>query len=424
MSRVWLALLVPIVACGDSPGPPDAPFDEPDMREPPVTATFEAVAIPEPPAAPTELVFLPGDAGFLIAGKRGEIHHYSPLDGDVTLLQTVELPEVSAHQECGLVGLAIDPEWATNHFVYGSHCLDGRTSRIVRLTLDGSEDPLDSLVEIYRVGRDYELEGGDNQHTMTSLFFDSTGALVVMVGDRRNREAAQDPAEDLGSILRLIPSRSEGEGGATGAPGNPFADGGGSPHVWAKGLRSPWKAFLGSHGRIVFGDVGGACFEELNLVDGPGANLGWPLLEGPCGGECDRFVDQHTGECEGIAGPRLYYDRSSDHPYMQADPDVSAIPNRAVYAALEHQPGDGPDPYGGRLAGRVIWGDAIAGFVRLARFDDSGTVTEDRPLGHLDWPTAWGQGPGGYVYALSYGSDNPFDFEPGLLFRLVLEGER
>lgn len=422
MRFALFATVVAALGCGDGPNTPTDARPSPDLPpEEPVSVAFEAVDLPESPAAPTALVFLPDSEGFLVAGKRGEIHHYSMGEDGPTLVDEVQLPDVSSHQECGLVGLAIDPEWTTNRFVYGSHCLDGRTSRIVRVTMDGSEDAADSVVEVFRVGRDYELEGGDNQHTMTSLFFDDTGALVVMVGDRRNREAAQDPDQDLGSIVRLVPSRVEGEGGATGAPDNPYAPGGGSPNVWAKGVRSPWKAFLDSRGRIVVGDVGGACFEELNVVDGPGRNLGWPLLEGPCGGECGRFVDQYTGECEGMVDPVLSYDRSSDHAFLEDDPEVTPIPNRAVYAALEHRsPVDADDPYDDRLAGRVIWGDAIAGFVRAARFDETGALLSDRPIGHIDWPTAWGEAPDGHVYVMTYGSDNPFDFEPGLLFRMVL----
>ena len=92
-----------------------------------------------------------------------------------------------------------------------------------------------------------------------------------------------------GKILRIDPVT--GDGVST----NPFYDTGNprSPQsrVWTLGLRNPFRMALmpntGSHlsgdgnpGTIVLGDVGSAFHEELNVIDGPGQNFGWPLWEG------------------------------------------------------------------------------------------------------------------------------------------------
>src|SRR5690606_5471629 len=89
---------------------------------------------------------------------------------------------------------------------------------------------------------------------------------------------------ELGSLVRVVPS----EGGGFTVPGdNPFAgEAGKSGAVWAYGLRSPWRATLDARGRYWIGDVGEATHEEVTLVRGPGENLGWPSIEGPCGDDC------------------------------------------------------------------------------------------------------------------------------------------
>ena len=92
-----------------------------------------------------------------------------------------------------------------------------------------------------------------------------------------------------GKILRLDPATGNG------VAGNPFFDAA-QPRaprsrVWALGFRNPFRftirAGTGSHdpveadpGVIVLGDVGWGTWEEINVIDGPGKNCGWPLFEG------------------------------------------------------------------------------------------------------------------------------------------------
>jgi glucose/arabinose dehydrogenase len=92
-----------------------------------------------------------------------------------------------------------------------------------------------------------------------------------------------------GKVVRLDPETGDG------VPGNPFFD---AAHpraprsrVWALGFRNPFRFTIrpetGSHnaadadpGVIVLGDVGWAAFEEIDVINGPGRNCGWPLFEG------------------------------------------------------------------------------------------------------------------------------------------------
>ncbi|MBW4330254.1 PQQ-dependent sugar dehydrogenase [Stakelama sp. CBK3Z-3] len=103
---------------------------------------------------------------------------------------------------------------------------------------------------------------------------------------------AQDPSSLLGKILRIDVGRDDFPDDPDrnyGIPaGNPFAQSGGAPEVWALGLRNPAQGSLGPYrdssdlnGDGFVADHGEAR-EELNFVlnDRPGVNYGWPLFDG------------------------------------------------------------------------------------------------------------------------------------------------
>ena len=56
------------------------------------------------------------------------------------------------------------------------------------------------------------------------------------------------------------------------------------------------------------------------------------------------------------------------------------------------------------LTGKVLFGDYCLGYVRAAEADDQGRLTSDEHVGHLDTPSAWRQGPDGYIYVSTFGA--------------------
>jgi hypothetical protein len=58
----------------------------------------------------------------------------------------------------------------------------------------------------------------------------------------------------------------------------------------------------------------------------------------------------------------------------------------------------------------VVWGDAYVGFIRAAELDD---LANSWHLGHMPFPTAWGQAPDGFVYMTSYPIAPPDEVGPG-----------
>jgi glucose/arabinose dehydrogenase/PKD repeat protein len=102
-----------------------------------------------------------------------------------------------------------------------------------------------------------------------------------------------------GKILRVDPATGDG------VPGNPFYDAtqprAARSRVWALGVRNPYRMTLrpntgspnradANPGTLYVGDVGWGGWEELNIVQRPGQNFGWPIFEGM---ESQSEYDQH-----------------------------------------------------------------------------------------------------------------------------------
>src|SRR5690606_29774332 len=133
---------------------------------------------------------------------------------------------------------------------------------------------------------DIDAPGAPRWHNIMSMGFEEDGVMWIMLGDKGLYNPAQDPGDMLGSLVRILPSKQEGIGGYTTPPDAPLYSTTADPAVYAIGLRSPWRGIY-HEGRWFFGDVGGDDFEEINIIDRPGVNLGWPRFEGPC--EIDVF---------------------------------------------------------------------------------------------------------------------------------------
>lgn len=179
--------------------------------------------------------------------------------------------------ERGLLGIAFDPDFATNGWVYvyytrnqGVYGVDVN-ARISRLTaagdvaVPGSEVPL------------VELEQLDaNNHIGGAMAFGQDGKLYVAVGDNARPSLAQSLSSRFGKILRFnrdgtIPADNPLIGSTSGE----------FQAIWALGLRNPFTfGFHPSSGRMHINDVGQDTWEEINLGI-PGGNFGWPVTEGP-----------------------------------------------------------------------------------------------------------------------------------------------
>ncbi len=339
----------------------------------------------------TDARFIPGTDQLLVLEKSGRVGHLR-LDGDrLVLLGSFVVNDVYSVLDCGLISLALDPDFATNGLLYIGLCSSEQNSDIRRYTLDTANHARAPQTEalILRVG---DPEAPKPWHNVGSIGFDPDGTMWALFGDKKviaNGQAVDTP---LSSLVRLVPNREPAGAGYTVPQGNAFAEeADGHPLIYATGLRSPWKGLRDSTGRYWFGDVGANGFEEINVITAAGQNFGWPLAEGAC-----------ADDCEGLVDPLTTWAHDSVSRYAAEDPDAVPTNARVAYVALELEAVDN-DPYHGALDQTIVFGDYCQGWVRGARLGDDGTLVDDRHLGHLHVPSAWTRGRDGFVYAATFG---------------------
>jgi glucose/arabinose dehydrogenase len=181
---------------------------------------------------------------------------------------------VNSSGERGLLGVAIDPDFATNSFIYVYYTTSTSPvhNRISRFTANGDVAVPGSGVVIM----DLETLSSATNHNGGAIHFGPDGKLYVAVGENANAPNSQTLANRLGKILRLNPDGSI-------PTDNPFFNvaTGVNRSIWALGLRNPFTfTFQRGSGRMFINDVGQSTWEEID--EGiAGANYGWPTTEGP-----------------------------------------------------------------------------------------------------------------------------------------------
>lgn len=208
---------------------------------------------------PWGVAFLP-DGDILVTERPGRLLR---LGAD---RQEHEIDGVRHRGEGGLLGVAVHPGFAQNHWIYlylttaegGSV-----TNRIERYTLDG--DALADETEI--------LAGipGSTNHDGGRLAFGPDGKLYATTGDAEDSGNAPDTDSLAGKILRLNDDGSI-------PTDNPFGNA-----IWSYGHRNPqglaWDAdgtlWSTEHGR----SIPFSGYDELNLIQ-KGGNYGWPDSQG------------------------------------------------------------------------------------------------------------------------------------------------
>jgi len=365
---------------------------------------FEEVKLGGDSKAVTELRFIPGTADeFLLLEKDGRVLHYR-LQGDTAaLLGTFTLP-VETEADCGLLSLAFDPDFVHNRNIYFGYCITRTHNRISRHVFDPTNYP--SIVPGQEIITAGDPTAKEAWHNVGSMGFDASGYLWAVFGEKELSTPAQDMTTALGSLVRIQPN-PDGGAGYLVPPSNPYAaDGTKNGAIYAKGLRSPWRASLDSKGRWFIGDVGNATAEEVDMVSAPAQNFGWPMHEGNCAPNCGATV-----------GPLVTWDRSPSHPLSLEDPRSPQNSRRVAWVGPEYRD-RGNDRYGGRLTGRVLYGEFCSGWVRAIDAPVDGGAPADNLIAHLESITSWDQGPDGYLYAVTYGSCFAYPYMPGQLWRL------
>jgi len=221
-------------------------------------------------AGPTAMAFAP-DGRLFVCQQDGRLR---VVKNGALLPEPFVTVAVDPQGERGLLGVALDPDFASNGFVYLYHttATAPRHNRIVRFTADGDRAAPGSETLIFRL----DDLGQALIHNGGAMHFGPDGKLYVAVGENGVASNAQTLANLHGKMLRI---NRDG----TVPPDNPFFNqaAGSARAIWATGLRNPFTfAFQPGGARLFINDVGEQAWEEIN-EGAAGANYGWPQSEGP-----------------------------------------------------------------------------------------------------------------------------------------------
>ena len=363
-----------------------------DPGEPPAGAGARLQEVASGLSSPLYLTAPVGDASRLfVVEKTGGIRIVK--EGVLLTAPFLDLgARVSSGSEQGLLGLAFDPDYATNgRFVVHYTDLAGNTV-LSRFQVSPDPDLADPASEQVILAATQPA----SNHNGGQIAFGPDGFLYLGLGDGGSSGDSEGHGQNLtdllGSILR-IDTR-------TGDPytipaDNPFlGDPTARPEVWSYGLRNPWRfSFDRANGDLYIGDVGQNQREEIDVSPaadgaGKGLNYGWNIMEGSqCfgGSGCNRT---------GLTLPVLEYSHQ----------EGCSVTGGYVYrgAAIPS------------LQGHYFYADFCQGWVRSFRYA-GGSVTDE-----TSWPTL---SPGGPI--LSFGEDSTGELyvlqAAGGVFRIVPE---
>ena len=191
-----------------------------------------------------------------------------------TLLPTafVQL-SVNSSGERGLIGIALDPDFSTNNYIYLYYTVPTAPihNRISRFTANGDV----VLAASESIVLELDPLSAATNHNGGAMHFGKDGKLYVAIGENANSANAQNLDTYHGKILRINKDGSVPDG-------NPYPTGSEQRRrVWAHGLRNPYTFSVHPEsGRILVNDVGQVTWEEINDATTGGKNFGWPTTEG------------------------------------------------------------------------------------------------------------------------------------------------
>ena len=265
---------------------------------------FQKVTLVKGLDEPMELEILP-NGNILFIERKGNIKLFHPKTEKLQLLTRLNI--YHGHED-GLLGLALDPSFESNGWIYLFYSPPGdeEINRVSRFTLKEASLSLSSEKVII----DIPVQRSECCHSAGSLEFGPDGLLYIAIGDNTNphnpgyynsidersgreywdaQRTAGNTNDLRGKILRIKP----GKDGSYSIPeGNLFQDGMEKtrPEIFAMGVRNPYRISIDPKRNWLFwGDVGQntkddpsrgpISYDEFHLATSPGF-FGWPYLAG------------------------------------------------------------------------------------------------------------------------------------------------
>ena len=227
-----------------------------------------------------EMVYGP-DQQLWITERSGKISRVNLQTGAVTLL--LNIPDVVSDGEGGLLGMAINPQFNVNPWVYVVYNYNSGSvyrEKVVRYTYSGGS--LNSPLIIL------DLIPAASIHNGSRLLVTSDQKLLITTGDASVAANAQNTNSLSGKILRV---NMDGSIPAD----NPLANN----KLWTYGHRNP-QGLVQVGARLYASEHGPNNDDEVNLIE-KGRNYGWPNVEG----FCDKPAEQTFCSANNIAEPLM-----------------------------------------------------------------------------------------------------------------------
>ncbi|MEZ4850728.1 MAG: ThuA domain-containing protein [Bacteroidia bacterium] len=408
---------------------------------------------------PMQLAVLP-DERVLFIERLGKVRLYDPKTLLITDINTIPISHLYNNQdgsqpeaEDGLLGLALDPNFETNSWVYLYYSPEGDkpVNTLTRYEFDGEklvEESKKVILEV-DVQRDYCC------HTGGGIAFDGQGNLYLSTGDNTSpratgyaplderpgrspwdaQKSSGNPNDLRGKIIRIHP---EDDGSYTIPEGNLFPEGTENtrPEIYAMGMRNPYRIHVDKKtGYVYWGDVGPDAgtdkegvgprgFDEFNQAKKPGF-FGWPFFTGNNSAYADYdFAADKAGAMADPAKPMntspnntgihelppaqpamIWYPAAASEEFPQLGTGGRSAMAGPVYHKEDFQGAARPFP--DYYDGKWLIFEWMRGWIMAVTFDENGdyermerfmpSYTFSNPV-HLQF------GPNGDLYMLEYGT--------------------
>lgn len=260
-------------------------------------ADFRLETIAEGLEHPWSLAFLP-DGSQLVTERAGRLRVIE--NGRLRSEAVSGLPELVVSGQGGLLDVLLHPDFADNRTLFLSYAHEengaGMTTRVAKARFDGEQ--LQNVEVIFEA----LPRGSTTRHFAGRMEFDSEGNLYVAVGDRGEKDRAQQTDDDAGGVHRITVNGEP-------APGNPFlGDDSANDTFYTYGNRNiqgmtrhPETGEIWTHEH---GPRGG---DEVNILNA-GDNYGWPKVTYGIAYSGFPITDRTT--MEGVTDPLHYWDPS------------------------------------------------------------------------------------------------------------------
>ena len=326
---------------------------------------------------PWAMVFLP-DGGMLISERSGTIRRIQ--NGKLLDKPVTGLPAIEEYGQGGLLGLALHPQFAQNHWLYFSFAGKGQGGYSTHLARGRYANGALTDVKVLFEATPKSTAG---VHFGGRILFDKQGYLFLTLGERGERDNAQDISNHAGSLIRLY------DDGRVPADNPLVKTPNAKPEIYNYGHRNMQGIALNPQtGKVWTCEHGPQGGDEVN-IERPGANYGWPVIT---------YGEEYGG---GPINAGLTLKAGMEQPVLHWTPSIAP-------AGMTFYSGDKyPGWQGNLLVGALKFQLLVRVVVDGERFVSEERLLKDQ-IGRIRDVQ---QGPDGYLYLLT-------DENNGSLYRL------